>query len=74
MAMSKSSMKDRIKANIVARNANLDAPNLAILEPYLEDICDGIIEEIKANIEITINVTNVQPGTGTATGTKQVVS
>ena len=73
MAMSKTSMKDRIKANILARNANLDAPNIAILDPYLEDICDGIIEEIKANIEITIQVTAVQPGVGTAPGANTAV-
>lgn len=71
--MSKSSMRDRIKTNILLRNTNLDAANIAILDPYLEDICDGIIEEIKANIEISILVTAVQPGVGTAPGTSQAV-
>lgn len=74
MALSKTSMKNRIKANLVARNGNLDATNLAILEPYLEDICDGIIEEIKANIQITVQVSNVQPGAGTANGTNTAVT
>jgi hypothetical protein len=66
MALDKTSMKDRIKANIMARNGNLNAPNIAILDPYLEDICDGIIEEIKANLEVKSTVQNVQPGVGTA--------
>lgn len=74
MAMSKTSMKDRIKANILARNANLDAPNIAILDPYLEDICDGIIEEIKANIQISISTPNVQVGVTTVVGTNTVVT
>lgn len=67
-------MRARIVANIEARNSNLDAVNKAILDPYIEDICDGIIEEIKANIEITIQVTDVQPGVGTAPGTNTVVA
>lgn len=74
MALSKTSMKNRIKANLVARNGNLDATNLAILEPYLEDICDGIIEEIKANIQITISTPGVQAGASTVNGTNTVVS
>lgn len=73
MAMTKESMRARIVSNIQARNANLDPANKAILEPYIEDICAGIIDEIKSNIEITISVTGVQPGSGSATGTKQAV-
>lgn len=68
MALDKTSMKNRISANIQARNSNLNAENIAILDPYLEDICDGIIEEIKAALEVKVQVTNVQPGSGTAMG------
>lgn len=68
MALSKSSMKNRIVANIEARNSNLNPANKAILDPYIEDICDGIIEEIKANLEVKVQVINVQPGSGTANG------
>jgi hypothetical protein len=67
MAMSKTSMKDRIKANLMARNGNLNDPNIAILDPYLEDICDGIIEEIKANMEVKSTVANVTLGPSTTT-------
>lgn len=74
MAMTKQSMRARIVANIQARNSNLNPVNKAILDPYIEDICDGIIEEIKANIEINITVANVQPGVATIIGTKQSVS
>lgn len=74
MAMTKESMRARIVANIQARNSNLNPTNKAILDPYIEDICDGIIEEIKANIEINITVANVQPGVATIIGTKQSVS
>lgn len=73
MAMTKESMRARIVANIQARNSNLNPVNKAILDPYIEDICDGIIEEIKANIEITITVPNITTGVQTATGTKQSV-
>jgi hypothetical protein len=73
MAMTKESMRARIVANIQARNSNLNPTNKAILDPYIEDICDGIIEEIKANIEINITVANVQPGVATIIGTKQSV-
>lgn len=74
MAMTKESMRARIVANIQARNSKLNPANKAILDPYIEDICDGIIEEIKANIEINITVANVQPGVATIIGTKQSVS
>jgi hypothetical protein len=73
MAMSKESMRARIVANIEARNTNLDGPNKAILEPFIDDICDGIIEEIKENIEITITVAGVHAGPSTVTGTKDTV-
>lgn len=73
MAMSKESMRARIVANIQARNSNLNPVNKAILDPYIEDICDGIIEEIKANIEINITVANIQAGIDTVIGTKQSV-
>lgn len=66
MALNKTSMKDRIVTNIEALNSNLDAVNKGILEPYLEAICDGIIEEIKANLEVTSQVENIQVGTQTA--------
>ena len=68
MALNKTSMKDRIVANIQARNTNLDAVNKAILDPYLEDICDGIIEEIKANLEVKVESPLVQSGTETKVG------
>ena len=73
MAMTKESMRARIVANIQARNSNLNPVNKAILDPYIEDICDGIIEEIKANIEINITVPNITLGTQTTIGTKQSV-
>lgn len=68
MALSKSSMKDRIVANIEALNENLNTVNKDILEPYLEAICDGIIEEIKANLEVKVETQNVQTGTETKIG------
>jgi hypothetical protein len=67
MALNKTSMKNRIRANIQARNTNLNAANIAILDPYLEDICDGIIEEIKANLEVKSTVPFITTGTQTAT-------
>lgn len=66
MALSKTSMKNRIVANIEALNTNLNGVNKTILEPYLEAICDGIIEEIKQNLEVKSTVQNVQAGTQTA--------
>lgn len=66
MALSKTSMRGRIITNIEALNENLNGINKAILEPYIEAICDGIIEEIKANLEIKSIVANVQIGDDTA--------
>lgn len=73
MAMSKTSMSNRIITNIEARNSNLDAANKTILLPYIEDICDGIIEEIKANMEIQtdVPVIGVQTGSSTVNATGQ---
>jgi hypothetical protein len=73
-AMSKTSMRARIIANIQARNSNLNGVNKAILEPFIEDICDGIIKEIQQNMDITVTVPGVQAGTSTVTGTKQAVN
>lgn len=76
MAMDKSSMANKIIANIEARNPNLDASNKALLVPYIEDICDGIIEEIKASMEVitTVNVPGITSGPNIATGTGQQTS
>ena len=76
MAMDKTSMANRIITNIKARNSNLDASNEAILLPYIEDICDGVIEEIKAAMEITTNVPviGVQTGGSTINATGQQTS
>lgn len=76
MAMDKTSMANRIITNIEARNSNLDAPNKALLLPYIEDICDGVIEEIKAAMEIETNVPviGVQTGGSTVNATGQQTS
>jgi hypothetical protein len=76
MAMDKSSMASRIIANIEARNSNLDAANKAALIPYIEDICDGVIEEIKAAMEIqtSVPVIGVQTGGSTVNATGQQTS
>lgn len=76
MAMDKTSMANRIKTNIQARNSNLDAPLAALLLPYLEDICDGVIEEMKANMEVqtTVTVPGGTAGTDVLSGTGQETS
>ena len=76
MAMDKTSMATRIITNIEARNSNLDATLKAQLLPYIEDICDGVIEEIKAAMEITtsVPVIGVQTGGSTVNATGQQTS
>lgn len=76
MAMDKSSMASRIIANIEARNTNLDVTNKTLLIPYIEDICDGVIEEIKAAMEIETNVPviGIQTGSNTINATGQQTS
>lgn len=69
-------MANRIIANIKARNSNLDATNESLLLPYIEDICDGVIQEIVNEMQIQTEVTinNVQTGSQTIIATGQETS
>lgn len=64
MALSKTSMKDKIKAKIIACNPNFTASEQAIIDACLEAFCDGVIEEIQENGSIVMDAAdfNVDPG------------
>ena len=63
MAMDKASMKTKINDAYTARTGKVLSEGEF---NALIDVCQGIIEEILANAEVT--VTGVTPGTGAATG------
>jgi len=65
MALSKSSLKDRIKNNIIAAYGAPD--DSAQLEKMCQAIADAVVDEIKANA--AVSVTGVQGGGATASGT-----
>ena len=63
MAMTKTSMATKIKAAMAANGKTFTAGQFQALE----EICQGIIEEIVANA--IVQVTGVDPGASTAPGT-----
>jgi len=73
MPMDKDRLGDAIVARIQALNGNVDAGQLAILQPFWRAIADEIINEIKANMDITTAVTvpGVTSGPTTVFGTGQ---
>lgn len=64
MPLNKTSMRDKIITKLQAVNADMTAADIAIMEPLLEAFCDGIIEEIQQNGNITMDPGdfNVLPG------------
>lgn len=65
MAMTKASMASKIIAKITAANPNMKGADAAIITPWLEAFCEGIIEEIQQNSDIVMDPAdfNVLPGT-----------
>ena len=65
--------KDRLGLAIVtalqALNPNTLPEHTALMLPYWVAVSDEVIKEIQNNIDITVQVTGVQNGVGTATGT-----
>lgn len=56
MAMSANDMANKILAKIQAKNPNsFDAGELVLLEEYLTEICEGIIEEIIESAVVQVN-------------------
>ena len=66
MAMDKDSMKARVKAAYNTRTGKTMSEGDF---NALIDVCQGIIEELLANAEISVTVENVEPGPSTASGT-----
>lgn len=65
MAMDKTSMKNKILTKLNACNVNMDAGVIAIMDACLEAFCDGIIEEIDQNADITMAAADFQVNPGT---------
>jgi len=71
MALTKASMKNKIKTKIAACNPNFTAAEQSFIDACLEAFCDGIIEEIQENGSIKMDAADfqVQPGTFNLGGT-----
>lgn len=67
MALDNTRLGDAIVARLQALNPGIDAGEVTRLQPVWEAIADEIIKEFESHA--VVNVTGVQTGSGTATGT-----
>lgn len=76
MAMSKVSMANKVITKVQAESTKYNSDDVAALRPFLEALCDGIIEEITQNMDIATDVTvpGVQAGPDTVIGTGEDTS